>query len=59
MFERRVRWKRDSRGKAREEEGSLPLDVGERKGRLIFRKAGVRECVEFLVGRAEKEIGES
>ena len=38
VFEGRVRWKRDSRGKAREEEGWLLPDDGERKGRLIFRK---------------------
>ena len=59
MLERGVRWKMDSREKACEEEGSMLLDVGERKGKLIFRKAGVRECLKFLVVRAEKGMGGS
>jgi hypothetical protein len=56
MLERGVRWKMERREKAREDEGSVWPDVEERKGRLIFRNAGVRECLKFLVGRAEKEM---
>lgn len=49
MFERGVRWKMDSREKVRDGETWVLLDAGERKGRLIFRREGVRERLKFLV----------
>ena len=59
MLERGVRWKMDSREKARwEEEASALLGVGERKGKLICRKAGEKDCLKVLVARAGEEIGE-
>jgi hypothetical protein len=51
MFERGVRWKMDSREKVRDGETSMLLDVGERKGKLIFRREGVRERLKFLMVR--------
>jgi hypothetical protein len=62
MLERGVRWKMDSREKARwgeAEEASALLEVGERKGKLICRKAGERECLKVLVARAGEGIGGS
>ena len=61
MLERGVRWKMDSREKARweeEEEASALLGVGERKGKLICRKVGEKECLKILVARAGEGMGE-
>lgn len=59
MLERGVRWKMDSREKARwEEEGSALLGVEERKGKFICRKAGEKDCLKVLVARAGEGIGE-
>ena len=59
MLERGVRWKMDNREKAREEEASGLLDVGERKGKLRCRKAGEKDCLKVFVERAEEGIGGS
>ena len=47
MFERRVCWKRDKRGKrVKRRNRCCWMSESER----AIRKAGVRECVEFLAG---------
>ena len=58
MLERGVRWKMDSREKAREEEeeASALLGVGERKGKLICRRAGEKDLLKVLVARAGEGI---
>jgi hypothetical protein len=60
VLERGVRWKMDSREKVRyEEDASALLGVGERKGKLICRKAGEKDCLKVLVARAGEGRGRS